>query len=306
MVANAMEMNALVSPWVGPGEQLCWPSHRSRSQPSTPWQDLLSIFTPLLPALTFAIFAPWNYVRLRHEPIKVVPNKKGLGKAVGDLRLFHCDTNSFSFCQATATSLFGLYLAQVFIEVQADSHARFLGPAVGLVVVSSLIPFLSLINHARSVKPFDLLNAILALSICLDVVHASLLHLLGTHQCQVSSLNLATFIVKLVLLALELQSKRGILRETWRDLSFEETESTFSLVLYWWVNALLSKGFSKLLEPGDLPPLPSRLSSKRLRARMKICWDNRCVSTISGLCLCLRMATHLLSQPSQRRDTLSP
>ncbi|RAL03019.1 P-loop containing nucleoside triphosphate hydrolase protein, partial [Aspergillus ibericus CBS 121593] len=250
-----MEMDALVSNLIGQGEQLCLPSHR-QTQYSTTWQDLLLSFLPLFPALAFALFAPWKCVQLRHEPIKVIQNKKGAWKV------------------ATSTTLFVLYLAQVILEVQADSPARLLGPAVALLAVSGLIPYLTLRNHARSVKPFDLLNAILAASIVLDVVQASL-HLLGTHQCQVSSLNLATFLVKTVLLALELQSKRGILRESWRDLSFEETESTFSLALYWWVNALLRKGYSKLLDPGDLPPLPSRLSSKLLRARMKICWNKR-------------------------------
>jgi len=171
-----------------------------------------------------------------------------------------------------------LQLATLIFEIKTGSHPVYLYSAAGTFVASALIPYLSFLNHSRSQSPFDVLNVVLFFSVGRDLVQNALLHLTDLHQCQISTLNVALAAFKVVLLLLELQSKRSILREPWQDLSFEETESFFSRAFFWWVNSLLRRGRHELFEVGDLTPLPRELSSKLLRERMKQCWEDRCKS----------------------------
>lgn len=178
----------------------------------------------------------------------------------------------------TAVTLTLLQLTSLILELKAGSHPVYLYSAAGTFAASSIICYLSFLNHSRCQKPFDVLNIVLFLSVSRDIVQIILLHLTGLHRCQISTLNVTLITVKVVLLILELQSKRSILREPWRDLSFEETENFFSRAFFLWVNSLLQRGRNELFEVKDLPPLPRKLTSKLLRERMKQFWEGRCKS----------------------------
>ncbi|CAG8239001.1 unnamed protein product [Penicillium salamii] len=116
---------------------------------------------------------------------------------------------------------------------------------------------------------------ILASSICLDLIQAIALYFVKEYHCEASILNVSSIAGKALLLILESQSKRHILREEWQNWSLEETESAFSIAFYWWVNSLLRKGRSKLLELDSLSSIPRALSSTTLRERMRTCWESR-------------------------------
>ncbi|KAJ5937940.1 P-loop containing nucleoside triphosphate hydrolase protein [Penicillium verhagenii] len=81
------------------------------------------------------------------------------------------------------------------------------------------------LHHARSVAPFDLLNMVLASSICLDLTQMVTLYFIKGPRCEASVLNISLTTVKGLLLILESRSKRPILREQWQNLSLEETET---------------------------------------------------------------------------------
>lgn len=169
-----------------------------------------------------------------------------------------------------------LQLAVFCVEVHARSNSVYIYTAFAAFIGSATIPYLSFLNHGRSVAPFDLLSMILASSICLDLIQAIALYFVKEYHCEASILNVSSIAGKALLLILESQSKRHILREEWQNWSLEETESAFSIAFYWWVNSLLRKGRSKLLELDSLSSIPRALSSTTLRERMRTCWESRC------------------------------
>ncbi|KAJ5266794.1 P-loop containing nucleoside triphosphate hydrolase protein [Penicillium angulare] len=240
------------------GEQrLCLPSQRAPSFVAIGFLRELSfdIFIAIVPTFIFLLCAPFNFLRLRKQPIKVVPNYRGICKLL------------------IAVVLALLDLASLVFEIKTGSHPPYLYSAAGSFAAGLIIPYLSFSNHSRSQRPFNLLNGVLILSISRDLLQVFLLRYIG--QCRISVLSEATIIAKTVLLILELQSKRSILREPWQGLSFEETESSFSQSFFWWVNSLLRRGRYELFEIEDLPQLPRDLSSQLLREKMKHYWEIR-------------------------------
>ena len=97
----------------------------------------------------------------------------------------------------------------------------------------------------------------------------------SSEMCNISSLAVATLVVKLLLLMAEAQSKRVILREPYQGLSPEETAGVLSMTFFWWVNSLLRDGYSRILSIGDLPPILREISSESVRDRMQKSWDTR-------------------------------
>ena len=204
-----------------------------------------------------------------------------------------------------ASTLSFLQLVNIVLGFQAKSPVKHLYASTSAFAVSIIVLYLSFLNHARSIRPFDLLNLFLFASVCVDSTQVTLLHLIATNHCQVSPVSVALIAVKAVLLILELQSKRSILREPWQHLSFEETDSIISQAFYWWVNSLLRKGRYKLLEFEDLPPIPHALSSKILRERMNRCWENQCTRKVITTGKSVKV-TNSINQPDQAGDMPLP
>lgn len=71
----------------------------------------------------------------------------------------------------------------------------------------------------------------------------------------VAPIHLASYFVKLVLLALETTEKRRLLMLQWRNTSPEATASFYSRVLFVWLNNLFLKGYKTLLTVDTLTPL---------------------------------------------------
>ncbi|KAJ5170104.1 P-loop containing nucleoside triphosphate hydrolase protein [Penicillium coprophilum] len=109
---------------------------------------------------------------------------------------------------------------------------------------------------------------LLLLSISVDVAQTAALYLTTESGCKPSAFNMILSIIKVVLLALELKSKRSIVREQWLNTSLENTESIFLETFCCWTN-------SALRISDDLLPLPKQLSSSILRRKMKTCWESR-------------------------------
>ncbi|KAJ5964053.1 P-loop containing nucleoside triphosphate hydrolase protein [Penicillium vulpinum] len=116
---------------------------------------------------------------------------------------------------------------------------------------------------------------LLITSVCVDLAQATALHLTTERACLPSPFNVTLLVVKVVLLLLELKSKNLILREPWRDISVEETESFFNQTFYWSTNPTLRT-------VNDLLPLPKRISSDILKEKMKCYWENRFGSESRG------------------------
>ncbi|OJJ51777.1 hypothetical protein ASPZODRAFT_57391 [Penicilliopsis zonata CBS 506.65] len=242
---------------------LCLPySHRNSVDAGhgTDWDFIFQSLLICGPSVVFLLCAPWTCLQLRKESIKVRQNYRGFLKLL------------------TSLVLLALQLSRLVLELLADPHSIRYVSATALEFACSLaISFLSFVHHGRSISPSDLLNVYLATSIGIDIAKAVLLSITTAHECNVSMLSIALMAVKTVLLGLETQSKRSILREPWtsQNLSFEETDGVFSRITFWRVNALLQRGRKQLLKLDDLPTLHSELSSSLLRERMRVCWERR-------------------------------
>lgn len=85
----------------------------------------------------------------------------------------------------------------------------------------------------------------------------------------------AQLLFTLVLLLLELQSKRPALLQAYAHQPPEAVTSFIGNWFFLWMNPVLRKGYTKLLAEDDIPNLDEELSSKGLRLAIRIAWDAR-------------------------------
>ena len=127
------------------------------------------------------------------------------------------------------------------------------------VVGFALLLYLSLQSHTRSVRPSTTLAVYLSLSSAFDLPRLrTLFYMLGGHG--VSGLILTSFIVKLVILCLEVIEKRSLILSKWKDPSPAATSGVFNNSLYLWLNSLLYQGYSSKLSVDNLMPLDKEIT----------------------------------------------
>jgi len=81
--------------------------------------------------------------------------------------------------------------------------------------------------------------------------------------------------MKLVILVLETREKRQYLHFADRQKSPEETSGIFNQGIFWWLNTLIGKGFSKVLMMEDLYPMDARMIASVLGDRFRQAWAIR-------------------------------
>ncbi len=155
-----------------------------------------------------------------------------------------------------------IVLQIVLLALWAQPHApktMYTLPALSVTLVTSLFfPYLSYLEHTRSVRPSTLLTLYWGLSTLLDLARVrTLFYLQSAHH--LAAVFLAGFCVKLVIFILELYEKRRLLRPKWQDASPESTSSTYGRALFIWLNALMMKGFRASLTVDTLMPIDSDL-----------------------------------------------
>lgn len=104
--------------------------------------------------------------------------------------------------------------------------------------------------------------------------------------CNFIGLASAVFATKCVLLVLEGQTKRSILRKPYDALGPEETSGFFGLLFFWWVNKLLKTGYSKVLSVNELPVLEMSFDVIKARETMQREWDKRSTYQLSPMSEC--------------------
>ena len=81
-------------------------------------------------------------------------------------------------------------------------------------------------------------------------------------------------VVKAALVIVEAIEKKHILREKWTDSTPESTAGFYNQALFWWLNPLFLKGYSKTLEVEELYRLDKHLSSRYLYPRVRAAWED--------------------------------
>lgn len=140
--------------------------------------------------------------------------------------------------------------------------------ALGLVSALVIVA-LSYLEHERSVRPSTVLCVYLLLSILFDIAQCRTLWLLQRHGQQdalLPALFSAQLANKVLLLLVESLGKTRYLVGSWSALKRcpEAVASVFSRGVFWWLNGLLTHGFSATLDLEKLYETDEGLRSEKL------------------------------------------
>ncbi len=130
--------------------------------------------------------------------------------------------------------------------------------------------WLSLQEHARSVRPSDLIVAYLLASALCDAILVTLPPLRGKPL-----LPSVQLVVKVALLCLECQSKDAILLDEYKLLPAEERSGLLSRAFFWWIHDILAQGYHNTLANHELPPMDEALQSETLRPDAVRIWEQQ-------------------------------
>ncbi|KAI9645295.1 hypothetical protein NHQ30_006030 [Ciborinia camelliae] len=153
-------------------------------------------------------------------------------------------------------------------------------PAAALLLVDSLgLCALSHLEHLHSVRPSALINVWLLLTLPFDMARARTLWLdhanIPTAAVFTSALG-----VKIMVIIAEAVEKRHILLDRYRQTSPEATSGIYSRSFFWWLNAIMTTGFQRIIRNEDLYAIGEEMSSQTLYFRAQNAWD-RCDHTQS-------------------------
>jgi hypothetical protein len=133
--------------------------------------------------------------------------------------------------------------------------------------------FLSFVEHGRNIRPSAVLGAYLFFSLLFDIVRVRTLWLIGqdTNDTRIFT---TSVVLKVCMLCLEVKEKRDYLTELDRLRGPEELSGILSQGVYYWLNQLITQGYSKVLSIEDLYPLDEHLSARGLQRRFSKRWDH--------------------------------
>jgi len=134
--------------------------------------------------------------------------------------------------------------------------------ATAAIVASgfTLLSYVSVLEHERSVRPSTYLNLFLGLSTLLDIARVRTLFGLPSNDV-VAYLYLASFCVKVLILSLEAIEKRSLLKQEWQGKAPEEVSGIYNRSLFLWLNKLISRGYRSVLTMDKLLPIDEELLS---------------------------------------------
>ncbi|KAM7193136.1 canalicular multispecific organic anion transporter 1 [Rhypophila sp. PSN 637] len=214
-----------------------------------------SIFLSMIPAAIFTAVSLPRIVHLNRQPAIIG----------GTLLRFAKLT--------TIGALAVIQLALLILStIKAQRFGAFLVSSTALNFASALcIGILSVLEHARALRPSILIDSYLFLTILFDVAQTRTFWLASNShdEIQFSRLFTAVVAVKALLILLESQNKTRWVRQ-WdiKEHSPEETTNIFGLGAFFWLNRLFLTGFKKVLSIDDLYPLDQNMGSKMLQGKL--------------------------------------
>ncbi|OBT65097.1 hypothetical protein VE03_05221 [Pseudogymnoascus sp. 23342-1-I1] len=208
------------------------------------------LFFSIIPSILFIVTSLWRTVSQARKPTVV-------------------NAPVFQLIKLGAIATYvGLELSLLILVAVGSFHvtSMFIASSVLKLVSALLMITLSLVDHSKSPRPSVLLNSYLFLTLLLDAAQARTLFLSSGDKPELtySSIFSAAIALKVGILVLEAQRKAKWVSWDEKDHSPEETSGIFSLGVFFWLNRMFLKGYSKILALTDLYPLDSTLSSKYL------------------------------------------
>ncbi|KAJ6781871.1 hypothetical protein PWT90_06528 [Aphanocladium album] len=244
-------------------EQFCHPDPEDNTRPARGTlsdnpqvEALLQGILRFGPAAWFLFIAPLRIARLRGEKLVVARNRRLYFKA------------------PVAILICSLQLIAAVYGMLEHAPWSVLAPRLLFWAADAVSCVLLFFEHGRNTGPSTVLTLYLVLTIFNHLVNAGLKYV-AWNLCDMECIPIAIFSSKVLLLILESQVKRSILRPPHDQLSAEETSGLFGTLFLWWVNTVLSAGYSSTLRLADMPPLNRALDAVQIRATMQREWDKK-------------------------------
>lgn len=193
-------------------------------------------------------------------------------------------------------------LQAVLLALQADpnsSTTRLTVPATIILVASYVwMLYVSCLEHVRSVRPSTILCLYLGLSSLLDLARTRTVFFIPGYHI-VAPIHLASYFVKLVLLAVETTEKRKLLMLRWKKTSPEDAASFYSRVFFVWLNRLFFDGYKTLLTVDTLTPLDHDILASSRPTELQDRWEKgNCLATCPLSCSRFFTDIDFTSQPT--------
>lgn len=182
-------------------------------------------------------------------------------------------------------------LAIVLVVIQSIQLTTVLSSAsqFNIGILSAITSFIAciglcpllLLEHTRSIRPSDLAVTYLLVTLACDTAefgtavyeNAAWPHVALPLRAALPAI--ANICVKFVLLVAESRGKGTILRGARDQWAPEELAGILSRTFFWWINSILAQGRHNILTEDSLPPIDHNLSSRLLRHRALLAWDQR-------------------------------
>lgn len=145
--------------------------------------------------------------------------------------------------------------------------------AVVSVIGACALGVLSHMEHQRTLRPSLILNIWLLITLLFDIAQVRTLWL-QKYQPATAPAMAVSVAIKAGLVVVEAIEKRSILRGKRKAVTPESTAGFYNQAVFWWLNPLFIKGYSKSLELEELYGLDKHLSSGYLYPRVKTVWEN--------------------------------
>lgn len=166
----------------------------------------------------------------------------------------------------------------------SHSNIDILSAATSFIACIGLCPLL-LLEHDRSIRPSDVAVIYLLVTLACDVAELGTTVYEGSAWGHIALPAIANICVKLMLLVAESRGKETILRGARGQWAPEQLAGILSRTFFWWINSILVQGLRRILTEDSLPPVDRELSSKLLRQRALLAWDQRGNSSFPWLVL---------------------
>lgn len=127
-------------------------------------------------------------------------------------------------------------------------------------------------EHELSLRPSTLLNICLGFTVLLDIARARTLWFVLDSRT-VAVVFLVAYLLKLLLLVLEVTEKRSLFKPSFVNVSPEATSGVLNRGLFIWINPLLLRGFRTLLSIKTLPLIDEALTASSNQPKLVQRWE---------------------------------
>lgn len=134
-----------------------------------------------------------------------------------------------------------------------------------------LFSAVSYLEHLRSLRPSTMLCTYLGVSTILDLARVRTLFYIPRGDL-VAAVFLASFLVKILVLVMEVTEKRTLILPGWSCVSPEATAGVYNRALFIWLNGVFLKGFRTYLTIDVLTPLDDQLTSASKPSDLEATW----------------------------------